>query len=135
MKVLVAEDNPAFAVMLKSLLEGWGYEVVTAREENQACALLQAQDGPRLAILDWTTSGIDGVKLCRRVRSGPAAHYVYILLLTARTQSRNPVRSNVRNRHRSLGYQFRQRLPLVALVQDRPCELRLNGGRSHTRPH
>jgi len=91
MKVLVAEDNPAFAVMLKSLLEGWGYEVVTAREENQACALLQAQDGPRLAILDWTTSGIDGVKLCRRVRSGPAAHYVYILLLTARTQSQDVV--------------------------------------------
>jgi diguanylate cyclase (GGDEF)-like protein len=91
MKVLVAEDNPAFAVMLKSLLEGWGYEVVTAREENQACALLQAEDGPRLAILDWTTSGIDGVKLCRRVRSGQAAHYVYILLLTARTQSQDVV--------------------------------------------
>ncbi len=30
---------------------------------------------------------------------------------------------------------FMQRQPLVAFVQDRPCELCLNGGRSHTRPH
>jgi quercetin dioxygenase-like cupin family protein len=60
---------------------------------------------------------------------------VTIFLLDLRTQSRNPATSNVRNRHRFLGYQFRQRLPLVAFAQDHPCELCRNAGRLRIPPH
>lgn len=87
MKVLAAEDNPVFQSTLRSLLTKWGYEAVTARDGNQAWELLQGEDTPRMAILDWMMPGMDGVELCRRIRSAAREPYIYILLLTARTES------------------------------------------------
>jgi two-component system cell cycle response regulator len=91
MKVLAAEDNPVFQSMLRSMLTKWGYEAVIARDGNEAWRALQAEDGPRLAILDWMMPGIDGVEICRRVRAAPREPYLYILLLTARTESQDLV--------------------------------------------
>ncbi len=44
---------------------------------------LQAEDAPRLAILDWMMPVMDGVEVCRRVRKGRKEPYIYIILLTA----------------------------------------------------
>jgi diguanylate cyclase (GGDEF)-like protein len=77
--------------MLSDLLVEWGYEVVTAENGNDARTLLQSDHCPRLAIFDWMTSGIDGVELCRQVRASSRSQYIYILLLTARTQSQDIV--------------------------------------------
>jgi len=91
MQVLVAEDNPVFQAMLRSMLTKWGYDVTLARDGNEAWALLQPDGAPRLAILDWMMPGMDGVELCRRVRSAGREPYQYILLLTARTDSEDLV--------------------------------------------
>ena len=91
MRVLLAEHNAIFRAMMCELLEGWGYEVVAVPDGDQACALLEAEDGPRLAVVEWGANGIDGVELCRRVRAARRTHYVYILLLTARAQSQDVV--------------------------------------------
>lgn len=91
MKILAAEDNPVFQSMLRSILTKWGYEVVTAADGNEALAALEAEDPPRLAILDWMMPGIDGVDICRRVRAIGREPYIYILLLTARTESEDLV--------------------------------------------
>jgi DNA-binding response OmpR family regulator len=37
-----------------------------------------------MAILDWMMPGLDGVELCRRIRSHEAGPYKYVLLLTAK---------------------------------------------------
>jgi diguanylate cyclase (GGDEF)-like protein len=87
MPVLVAEDNPVFQSMLLSMLTKWGYAVTMAYDGNEAWRLLQPENAPRLAILDWMMPGIDGVELCRRVRAASREPYQYILLLTARTDS------------------------------------------------
>lgn len=91
MKVLVAEDDRAFRTLLCDLVAGWGYEVVSAADCKTAREILEAEDRPRLAILDWTTPGIDAVDLCRAVRADGSAHYVYILILTARALSEDLV--------------------------------------------
>jgi diguanylate cyclase (GGDEF)-like protein len=91
MKVLAAEDNPVFQSMLRAMLTKWGYEAVVARDGNEAWQALQAPDGPCLAILDWMMPGLDGVEICRRVREASREPYVYIILLTARTDSRDLV--------------------------------------------
>jgi two-component system cell cycle response regulator len=91
MKVLAAEDNPVFQSMLRSMLTKWGYEAVIARDGNEAWRVLQGEDAPRLAILDWMMPGMDGVEICRRVRSAAREPYLYILLLTARTESHDLV--------------------------------------------
>ena len=90
MRVLVAEGDAAVRETLSELLVEWGYEVVTAETGNDARSLLESDQCPRLAILDWT-SGIDGVELCRQVRSSSRSNYIYILLLTFRTQSQDIV--------------------------------------------
>jgi len=87
MAVLVAEDNPVFQAMLRSMLTKWGYDVTLARDGNEAWRLLQPEGAPRLAILDWMMPGIDGVEVCRRVRAASREPYQYILLLTGRTNS------------------------------------------------
>ena len=91
MKILAAEDNPVFQSMLKSILIRWGYQVVVAKDGDEALRALQADDAPRLAILDWMMPGIDGVDVCRRVRAVGREPYIYILLLTARTDSEDLV--------------------------------------------
>ncbi len=87
MKILAAEDNPVFQSMLRSMLTKWDYDAIMARDGAEAWEVLQAQDAPRLAILDWMMPGIDGVEICRRVRAARREPYIYILLLTARTES------------------------------------------------
>ncbi|MGO9262446.1 MAG: GGDEF domain-containing protein [Bryobacteraceae bacterium] len=86
-RVLAAEDNPVFQTMLRNMLKHWGYEAVIARDGREAWEILRSQDAPRLAILDWMMPGMDGVEVCRHVRAAACEPYIYIVLLTARTQS------------------------------------------------
>ena len=89
MKVMIAEDDRTSRFLLRSFLQKWGYEVVVAEDGDQAWAMLQEPDAPRLAVLDWMMPGVDGPDLCRRVREceGPEADYTYLILLTAKTET------------------------------------------------
>jgi len=90
-KVLAAEDNPVFRSMLVNMVTKWGYEPVVARDGTEAWEALQQPDAPQLAILDWMMPGLNGVDICRGVRAAGREPYVYILLLTARTDSQDLV--------------------------------------------
>jgi len=70
--------------MLEASLKAGGYEVIVAGDGGQAWQVLNTEDRPQIAILDWMMPVMDGLEVCRRVRrsSGP---YVYILLLTGNT--------------------------------------------------
>jgi two-component system OmpR family response regulator len=91
MRVLAAEDNPVFQSMLKTMLTKWGYQAVIARSGTEAWRVLQTEDSPRLAVLDWMMPGMDGLEICRRIRSANREPYIYILLLTARTESQDVI--------------------------------------------
>jgi two-component system, cell cycle response regulator len=85
-RVLIAEDDPVSRRMLEAFLKKWRYEVVTAKDGLDAVRILESEDAPALAVLDWMMPGLEGPEVCRRVRAHPDRPYVYILLLTARTQ-------------------------------------------------
>lgn len=87
LKLLVAEDNPVFQSMLRNMLTRWGYDVMIAQDGLKAWELLESTDAPRLAVLDWMMPGIDGVEICRRLRAAPREPYIYVVLLTARTEA------------------------------------------------
>jgi diguanylate cyclase (GGDEF)-like protein len=91
LRILAAEDNPVFQSMLKTMLQRWGYEVVIARDGREAWNILESVDSPRLVLLDWMMPGMDGVEICRRVRAAGREPYIYIVLLTARTESQDLV--------------------------------------------
>jgi DNA-binding response OmpR family regulator len=90
LKVLIADDNPVFQSVLKVMLTNWGYSVVAACDGTEAWRILRAPDAPRLAILDWMMPGMDGIDVCRLARAA-FGRSVYVLILTAKTQSEDLV--------------------------------------------
>jgi two-component system, cell cycle response regulator len=83
MKILIAEDEPAFRRILQTILTEWGYEVQLAADGAEAYRVLLAPDAPKLAILDWKMPGMEGVEICRRIREELPEHYAYLILLTS----------------------------------------------------
>ncbi len=83
MRVLIAEDDATSRLLLKRVLESWGYEVMVTKDGAEAWQALQAEGAPRLAILDWLMPEMDGVDVCRRVRDRETLQPPYIILLTA----------------------------------------------------
>jgi len=84
MRVLVAEDEVISRRLLESSLTRWGYEVVVAADGLEAATILNEANPPKLALLDWMMPGLDGVELCRAIRSRKNDSYTYVLLLTAK---------------------------------------------------
>jgi len=70
--------------MLEATLQKLGYVTVVAGNGAEAWTLLQDEDAPRLAILDWMMPGMDGPEVCRRARAAPRTPPPYIILLTTR---------------------------------------------------
>jgi two-component system, cell cycle response regulator len=91
MRVLVADDDPVSLLLLENTLEDWGYQVTTARDGLAAWEILRRVDAPPVAILDWMMPGLDGVDVCRKVRAASEAPYVYLLMLTGKTETRDIV--------------------------------------------
>ncbi len=83
LRILLGEDDTTTRIKIRALLGRWGYDVVSATNGTEAWTILQADDRPTLAVLDWKMPGLDGTEICRRLR-GPSANdaYVYVLLLT-----------------------------------------------------
>ncbi|MDQ2833042.1 MAG: EAL domain-containing protein [Acidobacteriota bacterium] len=92
MKVLVADDDPVSRRLVERTLQSAGYEVVTTDNGRQALTCLQAEDAPRLAIIDWNMPEIDGPALCTAAKLGEGQGGVYLILLTSRESTQDLVR-------------------------------------------
>jgi len=84
MKILVAEDDLITGRMLQAYLVKWGYDVLMVSDGLQAWRILQQENAPRLALLDWMMPEMDGMSICREVRRLNIQPYIYLILLTAR---------------------------------------------------
>jgi len=56
-----------------------------------AWEVLQKDDAPQLAILDWMMPGMDGIEVCRKIRSRDQGVYRYVLLLTAKDDKQDVI--------------------------------------------
>jgi two-component system, OmpR family, response regulator MprA len=84
MKILVVDDERAVRDSLRRALELEGYEIELAADGNEALARLESSDEPDAIILDVLMPGVDGLEVCRRLRS--AGSTLPVLMLTARTE-------------------------------------------------
>lgn len=91
MKILIADDDDVLRHILQATLAKWGYEVAASRNGLEAWEILHGNDAPRLAILDWIMPGMDGIEICRRIRSRLHEPYIYILLLTAKVRKEDAI--------------------------------------------
>lgn len=79
-RVLVVDDAPEFIEMLVPLLEREGYTTRTATDGEEAIEVARAF-APDVIVLDLDLPKLDGVDVCRQVRTFSDA---YVIMLTAR---------------------------------------------------
>lgn len=84
MRVLAVDDDRGVLNVLERLLRSWGYEVTTATNGMDALRILNGEDAPRIAIVDWDMPRLSGVEVCRLVRSSSRGDGLYVLMLTGR---------------------------------------------------
>jgi two-component system response regulator MprA len=84
MTVLVVDDEPAVRDSLRRALELEGYQVEIAADGDEAIARLAKTDQPDAVILDILMPGVDGLEVCRRLRS--SGNSVPVLMLTAQAE-------------------------------------------------
>ncbi len=84
-KILIVEDDRALSDVLAYNLRQAGYEVDSAEDGRKG--LTQAQlNLPDVVVLDLMLPGMDGLEVCRRLRSHPSTREILVLMLTARTE-------------------------------------------------
>src|SRR5262249_1446879 len=89
-RVLIADDNPANVRILSMRLAADGYEVVTARDGEEALTVAgEAQ--PDLILLDVMMPKVDGITVCRRLKQAQTASFTPIILVTAMTEAKDIV--------------------------------------------
>jgi len=86
MRILIAEDDPVSRRILQATLERMDYDVLAVEDGTSAWKAMQSADAPRMAILDWMMPGLDGVDVCRRIRTLEREAYTYVIFLTAKSQ-------------------------------------------------
>lgn len=89
MKILIAEDELTTRMMVQVSLERWGYDVLDAKNGEEAVSLFDRGERPRIAILDWEMPGLDGIEVCERLKSEDTENPPYIIMLTARDNQKD----------------------------------------------
>ncbi len=87
-RLLVVDDDPRIAVVVRRGLTYEGYDVAVASSGEQALDLARDRP-PDLVVLDVMLPGIDGLEVCRRLRSADAD--LPVLMLTARDSAGDEV--------------------------------------------
>jgi DNA-binding response OmpR family regulator len=86
--VLVADDDEDILLLVTARLRREGYELVQARDGEQALALARERR-PDLAVLDVGMPGLDGLEVLGEIRRDPEIAATRVLLLTAKAQEQD----------------------------------------------
>jgi adenylate cyclase len=89
-RVLIADDNAANLRILRMRLTADGYDVVTAGDGEEALVVAR-DETPDLILLDIMMPKVDGIEVCRRLKSAQGATFMPIILVTAMTDAKDVV--------------------------------------------
>lgn len=89
-KILVVDDEFSLVQLCQIILEDAGYQVRGAASGKEALCLIN-EEVPDLILLDVMMPGMDGIEVCRQIRSRFTASHPFILMYTAddREQTRD----------------------------------------------
>lgn len=91
MKILIAEDDKVSRSILSAILKKLGHEPIAVEDGYAAWDIMQNPAPPQLAVLDWEMPGVDGRSLCQKLRNQGRKEPLYLILLTARGDTRDIV--------------------------------------------
>ena len=83
-KVLIADDITEIRDLLRRMLESDGYDVISARNGEEAWELFNAEK-PDIVLTDVVMPRIDGVSLCKRIKLQSFAPDTPVVIITAAT--------------------------------------------------
>ncbi len=81
-KVLVVDDTEINLKLIRALLKGAGYDVVTAACGADALTVAASED-PDLILLDIMMPDLTGFEVCQRLRAAPGTRQTPVVFLTA----------------------------------------------------
>lgn len=81
--VLIADDEPAMRMLLHATIESDAYQVVEARDGNEAWSMIK-QHKPALVLLDVQMPGRTGLEILGSIKSDPSLKSTRVILLTAK---------------------------------------------------
>ncbi len=89
--VLVVEDEPALATLLRYNLEKQGFRVDEASDGQEALTRI-SEAPPDLVLLDWMLPVMSGIEVCRQIRRKASTRDLPVIMVTARTEDQDAVR-------------------------------------------
>lgn len=82
-KILIVDDEPNILVSLEYLMKREGFEVLLARDGQEALDVLR-REHPRLVLLDVMMPRKSGFEVCQELRADEAIRDTLVLMLTAK---------------------------------------------------
>ncbi len=92
MQILIADDDLSTRKLLEMRLKKWGYDVVSACDGNEAWEILQKNDAPRIALLDWIMPHMNGIELCEKIKKAEKMPFTFVIILTSKTNKEDIVK-------------------------------------------
>jgi DNA-binding response OmpR family regulator len=89
-RILVVDDEPDIVELVRHHLAREHYDVVTAADGETGLAEARRKL-PDLVVLDLMLPGIDGLEVCRRLRSDARTQHIPIVMLTAKGEESDAV--------------------------------------------
>ena len=89
-RILIVDDNETNRDILMTRLGAHGYELAQAADGEEALAAAKSLL-PDLILLDVMMPKLDGVEVCRRLKSDPAMPFTPIILVTAKSDTKDIV--------------------------------------------
>jgi two-component system alkaline phosphatase synthesis response regulator PhoP len=94
-RILIADDEAFIRILLRQTMESLvdaGVELLSTGNGQEAWELIQSER-PDLVILDVMMPGLSGHEICQRIKSEPRLSDIHVMMLTARGQQADRLRS------------------------------------------
>lgn len=85
-KILIVEDEPSIRALIKLALESAGYTNVYEAEDGEEALEKAREKHVDLIILDLMLPGIDGLTVCKKLKSDDATRGIPVIMLTAKVE-------------------------------------------------
>lgn len=88
--ILIVDDNATNVDILQTRLESQGYQIITA-DEGEAALAVAREHLPDLILLDIMMPKVDGIEVCRQLKSDESLPFMPIILVTAKSDTKDIV--------------------------------------------
>jgi two-component system, cell cycle sensor histidine kinase and response regulator CckA len=81
-RILVVDDDPSTLDIIAFLLRSSGYSVIQA-STGEECLQLVKKERPDLILLDVDLPGLDGIEVCRRIKTDPETSRIFVIHISS----------------------------------------------------